>query len=63
MKSPVKSILMLQKGSNMAQSDPKKILLIIHDVPRSFFFPNVGMGVSKFGLWSKNEAPVSDGRV
>ena len=28
---------MLQKGSNMALSDPKKVLLMIHDVPRHFF--------------------------
>ena len=36
MKRLIKSILMLQKGSNMALSDPKKVLLMIHDVPRHF---------------------------
>ena len=31
-----KSLLMLQKGSNIAQNDPEKILLTIHDVLRRF---------------------------
>ena len=41
--SPVKSILMLQKGSNVAQSDPEKVLLMINDVPGDFFL-NFGVG-------------------
>ena len=28
---------MLLKGSNIALNDPKKVLLMIHDVPRYFF--------------------------
>ena len=38
MKSHVKSILMLRKCSNKAQSDPKKIFLMIQVVARHILF-------------------------
>ena len=63
MRCPVKSILMLQKGSNMAQNDLEKVLCMISDVPRHIFFQNFGVESSKFLLSGKNGAPKSDSRV
>jgi len=54
---------MLVKGSNMAQIDRKKVLLMIHDAPDNFFFQNLGVGASKFLLSGKNGAPKSVGWV
>ena len=62
MNSRLKSKLLVLEGANMALNDPKRILLMIHDVP-DIFFQNVGIGVSKFWLQGKNDPPLSDGQV
>ena len=54
-----KSILMLQKGSNMALNDLKKIVLTIHDVLRHFFH-NWDVGALNFRLSVKNGIPEDD---
>ena len=47
----------------MDSNNLKKVLLMIHDVSRRFFFSKFDVGVSIFSLTGKKDALISDGWV
>ena len=62
-KKPTKTQTTYPNMLQYSLNDPKKILLMIHELLRQFFFQNWGVGALNFCLAVKNATPEGDWSV